>query len=79
MSNGFAAATVLPFGHGGTAKIPSMYLSSAPGVRVLEKHVDRPMSLLTKLQEGSELLGRDRWRLLCTWPWLEAAESPETV
>lgn len=73
MSNGFAAATVLPFGHGGTAMIPSVYLLC------LEKHVDRPMSLLTKLQEGSELLGRDRWRLLCTWPWLQAAESPETV
>lgn len=79
MTNGFATDTILPFGHGGTEKILSMYLSSAPGIRTLEKHRDRPMSLLTKLQEVSELLGRGRWHLVCTWQWLQEAESPETM
>lgn len=38
MSNGFAAATVLPFGHGGTATIPSVYLSSVPGEACRQTH-----------------------------------------
>lgn len=40
ISNGFVMAIVLPFGHEVTEEIPSMYLSSVPGMRALEKHTE---------------------------------------
>lgn len=39
----------------------------------------RTVSLLTELQEVSELWGRDTWGFLCPWSWLWAAASPETM
>lgn len=39
-SNGFVTAPVSPFGHEVTENIPSMYLSSMPGMRALEKHTE---------------------------------------